>query len=246
MAVTNPPAVVGDLGDELKRLGWVTDLLVAGSLATGDYLPRISDLDLVALVDGPVGGERLTALDEIHRRLDSGSGEGYALGCVYVDITTVPDVEVRHPTWTHGQLVHRILSGVTRAELARHGYAVFGRPPGDVFPAVSGDDIRAAAHAELTGYWAWAARRPWLWLDPTIADLGLTSMARGRHALTHGELLTKTRAIQRAHAPQWLRDQLGARRRGETIRSPRLRTAWIAWRDATRTVATATRPGASR
>ncbi|WP_106323652.1 nucleotidyltransferase domain-containing protein [Actinoplanes italicus] len=235
------PAVVRELGDELERLGWVTDLLVAGSLATGDYLPGVSDLDLVALTDGPVGESRQAELVAIHRRLDRGTGAGLELGCVYVDGATVPHVEVRHPTWTHGQLVQRILSGVTRAELARHGFAVRGRAPGDVFPAVSDDDVRVAARDELTGYWAWAARRPWLWLDPVIADLGLTSMARGRHALEHGELLTKTRAIERAHAPEWLIAQLAARRRGEAVVSPRIRTALVAWRDARRTVAYAKR-----
>jgi hypothetical protein len=232
-----PPAVVRELGSELETLGWVSDLMVAGSLATGDYTPRISDLDLVALVDGPVGIDRQAVLSAIHRRLDSGTGAGFQLGCVYVDTATVSDVEAQHPTWTHGQLVHRILSKITRAELARHGFEIFGRSPRDVFPGVSDDDIRAAARAELTGYWAWAARRPWMWLDPTLAELGLTSMARGRHALHHGELLTKTQAIQQAHAPAWLIDQLSARRRGETASSPRLRTALVAWRDACRTVA---------
>jgi hypothetical protein len=177
------PAVVDEFGTALTALGWVGDLLVAGSLATGDYLPRISDLDLVALVDGPVGPQRQAELAAIHRRLDSGSGAGYDLGCVYVDTATLADAGTPHPTWTHGQLVHRILSGITRAELARHGYAIFGRAPGEILPPVSDDDVRAAARAELTGYWAWAARRPWIWLDPTMADLGLTSMARGRHAL---------------------------------------------------------------
>ncbi|RZU74129.1 hypothetical protein EV384_2571 [Micromonospora kangleipakensis] len=52
--------------------------------------------------------------------------------------------------------------------------------------------MRVATCAELTGYWVWAARRPWLWLDPTLAGLGLTSMARGRYALRNGELLDKT------------------------------------------------------
>lgn len=215
--------------------------MVAGSLATGDYVPRISDLDLVALVDGPVDAGRQATLSAIHRRLDSGSGAGFNLGCVYVDTATVSHVAVQHPTWTHGQLVHRILSRVTRAELARHGYEVFGRSPRDVFPQVSADDIRAAARAELTGYWAWAARRPWLWLDPVVADLGLTSMARGRHALDTGELLTKTQAIKQAHAPTWLIDQLSARRRGEDVSSPRMRTALVAWRDARRTVTRAKR-----
>ncbi|MFG3679560.1 nucleotidyltransferase domain-containing protein [Micromonospora chalcea] len=235
------PAVVADLGDELRGLGWVSDLMVAGSLATGDYVPGVSDLDLVALVDGPVDAGRQDALVAIHRRLDGGSGEGLKLGCVYVEGATVPDLDLRHPTWTHGRLVHRVLSRVTRAELVRHGYAVLGRSPGDVFPEVSADDIRAAARAELTGYWAWAARRPWLWLDPTVAELGLTSMARGRHALREGALLTKTQAISQAHAPAWLIDRLAGRRRGEDVSPPRIRTALVAWRDARRTVAHARR-----
>ncbi|WP_432840957.1 hypothetical protein [Dactylosporangium sp. CA-092794] len=235
------PAAVRDLGIELNGLGWVSDFMVAGSLATGDYIPRISDLDLVALVDGPVDAGRQAALAAIHRRLDGGSGAGFNVGCVYVDAAMISQIEMRHPTWTHGQLVHRILSGITRAELVRHGYAVLGRSPRDVFPQVSADDIRAAARAELTGYWAWAARRPWLWLDPTIAELSLSSMARGRHALRNGELLTKTQAIKQAHAPTWLIDRLGARRRGESISLPRMRTAFVAWRDARRTVTQAKR-----
>jgi hypothetical protein len=82
-------------------------------------------------------------------------------------------------------------------------------------------------------------RHPTIWLNPVIADLGLTSMARGRHTLATGQLLTKTRAIEQANAPVWLIDQLRARRRGDAITSPRLRTALIAWRDAHRTVARA-------
>jgi hypothetical protein len=101
--------------------------------------------------------------------------------------------------------------------------------------------VREAARAEVCGYWAWAARRPWIWLDPVIADLGLTGMARGRHALQTGQLLTKTEAIGQAQAPEWLISQLRDRRRGELTRSPRARTAWIAWRDARRTVRRARR-----
>jgi hypothetical protein len=88
----------------------------------------------------------------------------------------------------------------------------------------------------VCGYWAWASRRPWLWLDPAFADLGLTAMARGRHTMRTGHLLTKTEAIGRSGAPAWLIEQMEARRRGETVSSPRLRTTWIAWRDARRTV----------
>jgi nucleotidyltransferase-like protein len=215
--------------ERLAALGWVSDLLVAGSLATGDYIPGVSDLDLVAITDGSVTAARQAALVAVHRR------ENETLGCVYVDAATRGDPDRQHPTWTHGLLVQRILSGVTRAELIRHGYAVFGRPPGELFPPMDDDELRAAARAEVTGYWAWAARRPWLFRDPVMIELGLTSMARGRHTIATGELLTKSRAVAQAHAPAWLIDRLRARRRGADVPLPRLRAGAIAWWDCLRT-----------
>jgi hypothetical protein len=243
--VTSVPPAVRQLAERLGDLGWVSDLLVAGSLATGDYVPGVSDLDLVALTGGPVGPARQEIPARLHRELDQGAAQGLDLGCQYVDAGRLADLGALHPTWTHGSLVQRSLSGVTRAELARHGFAVLGRPPTAVLPEMTDDDVRRAARAELCGYWAHAAARPLWWLNPVIADLGLTSMARGRHALQTGQLLTKTQAIEQAHAPPWLKDQLRARRRGQPVTSPRIRTALLAWRDARRTVASACRTVAS-
>jgi hypothetical protein len=239
--VEHTPPAVRRLAERLATLGWVTDLLVAGSLATGDYVPGVSDLDLVALTESPVAPPRQEILASLHRELDQGAAQGLDLGCVYVDAGRLADLEAPHPTWTHGSLVQRSLSGVTRAELVRHGFAVLGRPPAAVLPEMTDDDVRRAARAELCGYWAYAARRPSWWLNPVIADLGLTSMARGRHTLETGQLLTKTQAIEQAHAPAWLKDQLRARRQGQPAASPRVRTALIAWWDARRTVASACR-----
>ena len=187
-------------------------------------------------MDGPVDAEREAVLVDLHRELDLAEAAGTDLGCVYVDAGRLPEPAALHPTWTHGVLVQRILSGVTRAELGRHGFAVLGRAPAEVLPPITDDDVRAAARAEVCGYWAWASRRPWMWLSPVIADLGLTSMARGRYAVRHGRLLTKSGAIEEARAPDWLIEQLRARRRGEHVVSPRLRTGFIAWRDARATV----------
>ncbi len=231
-----PPAV-RQLAGRLDELGWVTELLVAGSLATGDYVPGVSDLDLVALAEGPVGPARQEILAGLHRELDQGDAAGLNLGCVYVDAGRLADLGALHPTWTHTMLVQRSLSGITRAELVRHGFAVVGRPPATVLPEMTDEDVRDAARAELCGYWADAARHPQWWLTPWMAELGLTSMARGRHALRTGQLLTKTQAIEQAHAPAWLKDQLRARRHGQPVALPRIRTGLIAWRDARRTVA---------
>lgn len=87
--------------------------------------------------------------------------------------------------------------------------------------AIPGGLGREHAVCGFGTYWAQTALRPLWWLNPVIADLGLTSMVRGRHAMQTGQLLTKTRAIERAHAPDWLKDQLSARRRGQRIASPR-------------------------
>lgn len=235
------PAAVDELSAKLIALGWVTDLLVGGSLATGDYRPDVSDIDLVALTEGPLDAEARSTITAIHRSLDATTAAGANLGCAYVANSALLDAASRHPTWTHGHLVGRPLSGITRAELVRHGFAVFGRPPDAVLDRMSDDDVRRAAQAELAGYWTKAVRHPWWWLNPSIADLGLTSMARARHALATGALITKTSAIDAAHAPAWLRDDLHARRDGSAVRSPRLRTAMVAWSDARRTTAAARR-----
>ena len=66
------PPVVRQLGERPDDIGWVTDLLVAGSLATGDYVPGVSDLDLVALTEGPVDSARQETLASLHRELDRG------------------------------------------------------------------------------------------------------------------------------------------------------------------------------
>ena len=238
-SVNTPPVAVEMLAAELRPLGWVSDLFVGGSAATGDYRAGVSDLDLVALAEGPIDAERRAVIASIHRHLDVRATTGTDLGCVYVAISALSDPAAQHPTWTHGELVERPLSAIFRAELVRSGFAVFGRPPRHVLPHMSDDEVRRAARAELTGYWAKAARRPWWWLDPSIADLGLTCMARGRHTLATGNLITKTAAIESARAPEWLRADLRARRAGRPVRSRRLRTAWFAWRDARRTTAAA-------
>lgn len=122
-------APVVELAERLRALGWVSDLWVAGSLATGDHVLGVSDLDLVSVVAGPLDAARVQALVEVHRELDSGVAAGWDLGCVHVSRDRLLDPEALHPTWTHGDLVDRTLSGVTRAELVLHGYAALGREP---------------------------------------------------------------------------------------------------------------------
>ena len=222
--------------ERVADLASVTDVWVGGSLATGDYVPVVSDLDLVAVTSQPLTGTALERVVRAHQTLDAGLAHGLNLGCQYADEPRLHEPDIEHPTWTHGALVDRVISKITRAELALHGFSVVGRPPGAVLPPVTADDVRAAAHAELADYWSYAAGRPGLFLRrPVMVDLGLTAMARGRHAVAFGELLTKSEAIEQMRAPIWLRNQIRARRRGQIVSSPRVSAAYLAWRDVART-----------
>lgn len=49
-------------------------------------MPGVSDLDLVALVDGPVEAAQVAALKALHRQLDASAAQGLDLGCDYAVI----------------------------------------------------------------------------------------------------------------------------------------------------------------
>src|SRR5581483_860119 len=57
-AVSALPSAVGSFSTRLAELGWVSDLFVAGSLALGDYVPGVSDIDLVAVIQAPLDRKR--------------------------------------------------------------------------------------------------------------------------------------------------------------------------------------------
>lgn len=56
----------------LELVGAVEALWVGGSLATGDDVPGVSDLDLVAVTSEPLSGDALGQVVRIHEELDSG------------------------------------------------------------------------------------------------------------------------------------------------------------------------------
>lgn len=77
--------------------------------------------------------------------MDQGQAANANLGCVYVSDAQLTDMQALNATWTHGVMVERILSSVARAELVRHGFAVFGRAPLQVLPQMTDDDLKEAA-----------------------------------------------------------------------------------------------------
>jgi threonine dehydratase len=212
--------VLGDFADAVRPVTGAIGLYVGGSLATGDFHAGVSDMDLAAVIDAPLRGSQLKAVRELHRTVISSHRLAEKLHCVYVPHGSMSDVMAAHLTWTHQQLFQRPFTGVARAELLRHGFALFGPSPAEVIPPVTDDELAAAARRELSGYWQAALGRRTIWLQDTYVDLGLLTLARVEATLAHGRLITKHEAMDRlAHfqVPPRLIGEIQRRREGEHV-----------------------------
>lgn len=189
--------LVRSFADTVRPVAAVSAFWVAGSLATGDYRPGTSDLDLVALVESPLDDGQQRGLAELHGALVQHDVRATKLHCDYLPATEVDDVGGEHLRWAHGELYRHPLSGIARAELLRFGVTVYGPAPGDVLPPVDDADLAAAVRGELTGYWTDALRKPHLWLQDVYVDIGLFTLARAEATLQDGRLITKEEALPR-------------------------------------------------
>lgn len=208
--------VLGALAEALRP--HVLGLYVGGSLATGTYRPGISDIDAVALLERPPTRAGRAQLVAAHRRLIALGENAAAVHCTYVPVGFAHEVGRRHWTWAFGALFRRSLSGIARAELLAEPIVLLGPEPATWLPAMDLESIRAAARAELTGYWAGALRRPRVWEQDSMVDLGLTVWARAEEAMSTGRLISKDEAIARltdGGLPASIVDGVRARRAGE-------------------------------
>ena len=200
-------------------------LYAVGSLASGDYRPACSDLDLVAVVAEELDEPRRGQLEALHQGLRRREPAASKLHCMYVPRADVGDVGAQHLTWAHGELYRREFSGIARAELHRDGITVPGPEPAQLVPPIDDAALRTAARAELTGHWSGAVRKPWLWLQDGYVDLGLLTLARAEATLTDGRLMTKREALSRLHrfgVDQELSQQIAGRREGRAAHLTRV------------------------
>ena len=213
--------VVPEVEDLSTALGGiVAGLYVAGSVASGDYRPGVSDIDAVALLEAPPRPAVRARLEEIHAGVVGSHAHGDALHCVYVPRPHVEDPARKHWTWAFGELFRRPLSGIARAELLADPVVVRGPAPSSWLPPVSTDELREAARAELGGYWTRALRKRAIWRQDVYVDLGLTVWVRARAAIDEGALITKSEAIARLRRQGVLPDVvdgLARRRAGEAV-----------------------------
>ena len=204
--MTTPAQVsrlLSELADSLSRETSLRALYAVGSLAGGDYVPGVSDLDMVAVLAATLDPAQGSNVGAMHRRLRRDYGSAAKLHCRYVVDTELDDWARDHPAWDGRRFRSGPLTGVARVELLRGGLVISGPLPGELIPGVDDDQLRAAVRAELTGYRSTATTWRLPWLRDLYVDLGLLTLPRAAAALDSGALISNREAL----------DQLGRVRR---------------------------------
>ncbi|WP_263171303.1 nucleotidyltransferase domain-containing protein [Streptomyces sp. SCSIO ZS0520] len=166
-----------------------------GSLAGGDYQEGRSDLDLIAVLDGPVTQDLRGHLRRLHRDLRATHPLAARLHCGYLDRGRLTDADLPHPAWAHERLMDRPVTPVTRRELHAFGRVFQGPGPVDLLPPVDAAELRDFLVRDQRDYWRPAVDRAELWRRDIWVDLGLLTHARAAVALREGRLITKGEAL---------------------------------------------------
>ncbi|NED88279.1 nucleotidyltransferase domain-containing protein [Streptomyces sp. SID11233] len=166
-----------------------------GSLALGDFQEGRSDLDLIAIVDGPPDTAHRERLAEFHQLLVDEEPAAAALHCSYLPRTSLAEAGTDHVTWAHGMILERPVTPVTRRELLDGGLTLYGPPPTRLLPPLVPGQLEEYIRLDLREYWLPATDRPDLWLQDAWVDLGPLVLARATVTLRDGRLITKGEAL---------------------------------------------------
>jgi predicted nucleotidyltransferase len=208
------------LRDGLAARGDLVGVYLYGSLATGDFSPARSDIDVVVMLEREPDETAIGQLRELHAALASSDDPAGRLHCLYVPAEDAADAARLRPYWYGDRMTHWQLKMLTQAELASAGVPLHGPWPPPGLGPVGLSDLQAAVRGEIGGYWRRVARKRKPWLQDIWVDLGLTVLPRAEAVLTTGELITKTEAIGRLArfgVPPALSDQIRRRRDGQLV-----------------------------
>lgn len=178
-------------------------IYVHGSLATGAFNPRTSDIDVIiatrVLTDAPTN-ERLR---ELHLHMLGWAGERWAerLEVVFVPAKAltareVPDVIVLelHPDEGFNLEPLRPEFVIQKHLLRTYGITLFGRDATRIVPPITTGELRAAQIGTLRASWLPQLEFPGRLLDRAYQAYAVLSMCRALCLLALGTVVTKPEA----------------------------------------------------
>ncbi|MEU6077976.1 aminoglycoside adenylyltransferase domain-containing protein [Micromonospora sp. NPDC047074] len=161
-------AVAGHLADRCADvIGAATrSVILHGSLATGEFRPGRSDIDLLTVIDGGLSDAQVAALDTLVRRADVRGASGVDLHVVTADVagapTRTPPMELHVGRYDGSCVGVEVESHVAAApdlpaelSMARaEGRALIGADPRDVVAPVPAAWVRQRGRHWLTTWLA--------------------------------------------------------------------------------------------
>lgn len=174
-----------------------------GSLASGDFEPKSSDIDFVVVTEGILPDETISKLEDMHKQVwSSGLKWAAKLEGAYVP----KDLIRRHDpngnpclTVNEGQFYVGHLGSdwiIQRHVIREYGGVLDGVDPKLLIDPVAPDEIRQSVLDVLEEWWFPMLDRP-NWLSEHGSEYhayAVISMCRSLHALKHGTIVSKPAA----------------------------------------------------
>lgn len=184
---------------------------VHGSLATGAFNPRTSDIDVVVATRAPTDAATNERLRELHLAMLGSGGERWPerLEAVFVPVKAltardVPDVSVLELHPDEGFSVEKLGPEfmIQKHLLRTYGITLFGRDVRKIVRPVTTGELRGAQIGILRATWLPQLEFPGRLLDRAYQAYAVLSMCRALCLLAIGRVVTKPEAAAWAlHGP---------------------------------------------
>ncbi len=194
--------------------GEFAGMYLHGSLATGDFDPLSSDIDVVVVTAGELEAELLPALAAMHARI-AGSGLAWAshLECSYWPRAALRRYEpnrARHPEMGVDKpfaVRQQQPDWVIELHILRErGVVLAGPPPRALIDPISPGELKAAVCAILRGWWLDMLDEPDWFHAHIYQAFAVLTMCRALYTLRYGAVVSKPAAAtwaRRALAARW-------------------------------------------
>ena len=184
-------------------------LYLCGSLATGDFDVRISDIDLLAVLSAEISPDGASRLERMHDQLaeDHPRWRG-RIEVVYISVSGLANLRMLAPrihVISSGEHFHVISAGadwiITWYPARQYGIALVGPPATEVVPVISFEEYAEAVRNYLRRF---RERIPDD-ASPGSQAYAVLTMCRGLYTCMHGETVSKLRAAAWAQKqlPEW-------------------------------------------
>lgn len=179
-------------------------LYIYGSLASGDFNPLTSDVDLLVVTDDNLPGEIIARLGEMHADLWHG-GNPWArrMEAAYIPRAALRRYDPANSTYPHlgsdghfGVEWHESGAVIQRWMLLKDGVILAGPPLATLIEPVGADELRAAVASLLEEWWRPKLDDPSGLQAEEYRAYAVQTMCRMLYTVAHGEVVSKVKAVR--------------------------------------------------